>query len=212
MIAEKIAPAANGGRWKKQTPIVSPAPRPAAMPRCPAWRTTYAAPPFIRSDRHYELATQIAELRGKLELELVALAGCDPIHGSRLLRDCGVTTDLYAAEDVRIIALAIDLAGERGIEKTAKVARLALRYFGYWDESDTRTFTRGPLWSDFSLSGLMNSRFYSPTMIRIYAEKLRKIAQRERIAAACERRALAALEGGMDAFAMLLLKKGVNRE
>lgn len=212
MIAQKIAPAANGGRWTKQTPTVSPTPRAGAMPRCTAWRTTYAAPPFMRSDRHYELAAQIAQLRGKLELELVALAGCDPIHGSRLLRDCGVTASLFAAEDVRIIALAIDLAGERGIEKTAKVARLGLRYHGYWDETDTRTFTRGPLWSDFSLSGLLTSRFYSPTIIRIYAEKLRKIAQRERIAAACEQRAIAALEGALDAYAMLLLKKGVDHE
>ena len=151
------------------------------------------------------MAVRLAELRGKLELELVAQSACDPLHSSRLCRECGVTADLFAYEDLRLIWLAIDLTGERGLEKTAKVARLALRYHGYWDQTDTRSFTRGSLWSDYSLAGLFTSRFYAPSMIRLYASRLCDVDRRERIATTCEQRATAAIEGGIHAIETLFL-------
>ena len=207
MTAEKIAPAANGGRWKNSTGIISPKPRRGAMPGMRATRAPGIASPYLCGDALYDAAVRVATYRARLELALVEALAADPLHSSRLVCD-ETMTDLIRQSDLLHIAQSIAMHGERGKESTARVARLALRYYGEWDDTDTRTFTRGPLWSDYSLSALFHCRAYLPSTVRTYVRRLRDLSRRERTAAACHRRALRVLDGAMDGFAAMLMADG----
>ena len=184
MTAQKIAPAGGRGMsYGTWTPAFSPQ------------RSRAASETFILcADPLYEASVGLAMERQRVELDLAGQLVADPIHAMAAVQAAGVTPEMILAPDVKIIADAAWIGHRLPLEKIARLAKLALRYFGWWDESDPRTFARVPFWSDASLSSFCTSYLPSPTLARREAMRLIDIDRRQREAAACIRRAMELLE------------------
>src|SRR5437588_6909535 len=102
----------------------------------------------IVADPLYDASAALAAERHRVEVEVVELLVADPCHAPAAMEAVGFAPDIIKADDLRLIAQAPWIGRHYTRETIALAAKKALRYYGWWDETDHRPFTRGPLWCD----------------------------------------------------------------
>jgi hypothetical protein len=145
------------------------------------------------------LACALAERRATVEVELIGCVLSDPARGIAFAEQAGVELKSFEQDDLSAIFGVIQRARDRPMADILWEARCRLHDLGFWDESETRRFTRGMRWGDRSLVALACS-FPGPAATTSYARKLRKLIARQRQARALYRRMVGLLEGTIEPF------------
>jgi hypothetical protein len=145
------------------------------------------------------LACELAEQRATVEVELIGCVLSDPVRGIAFAEQAGVDAESFDQDDLSAIFGVIQRARDRPMADILWEARCRLHDLGFWDQSETRLFTRGMRWGYRSLVALACS-FPGPAATISRARKLGKLIARQQQARKSYRRMVGLLEGTIEPF------------
>lgn len=133
--------------------------------------------------------------RARLELDLVGAVVSDPAAGVPNAREAGVSAASFESEDLRLVFAAAEVLYDNRLldgrpDATGQIhgtdadrlrcydlAKRAIRAEGWWNDNAIAA-SRGPDWSDASLSGLFDSfpAVAAVVCVRLYGSRLARLA------------------------------------
>lgn len=142
-----------------------------------------------------ELAIEFAQLRDRAEFDLIEVAYADPPRGIAVARAAGVSRSHFARDDLRLLWLAAEVCDGRDLPSTLRVARRELRNAHFWDASQIKVNLGSMQWGEQTLAALASSWFFSEPLVRLRAQKLLHIVERQRHAEQLYRELIGTLSG-----------------
>jgi hypothetical protein len=100
----------------------------------------------------WDSGAKAAERHAAAELALLGMVLGNVRSNTIYAKRLGLTADLFTQFDLRLIWCACDVAARYGLANVLRLARLALKADGYWDENAGSA--RGPMWTSNELAAL----------------------------------------------------------
>jgi hypothetical protein len=130
------------------------------------------------------LACELAEVRAKIEEQLIGGILSVPAMGVVRAEQSGVDAAMFDQDDLRAMFVAIVHARDRPKPAVICLVKALMMHMGFWDSTDTVGSNRGMKWGDRSLNALADS-YPGPVVVSHFARKLKAIDARQRQARAC---------------------------
>lgn len=127
--------------------------------------------------------------RRDAELKLVEIMVADPYRTARIAKSIGLSTDLIASDDLRLIANCVRIkAMDRWLIATSNRAQdslshlidVALRHNGHASHDVVRRPYGASVWSDSTIDQLMRSELWSEPWITSAVQNLQRIIDEQR--------------------------------
>jgi hypothetical protein len=120
---------------------------------------------------------ELEQQRRHVAVELVGSILSDAVKGIELSDAAGIVSESFVDEDLRLIYAGAFVARNKPKGVILRLASRALQQINQYDESDTRSFIRGPIWNPEGLASLACS-YPSPAMVPHLAEQLLTLNRR----------------------------------
>jgi hypothetical protein len=118
-------------------------------------------------------AIAFADLRWRVEAELVGAILADAIVGVAAAQDVGLRPDHFGHDDLRLIFRAAVFSAEKGRRDAIPASEFLLRKFHLWDDRQiVGNVGVGCRWSRRALEGLAARHFPCPPLVKLLAGKV----------------------------------------
>lgn len=160
-------------------------------------QTSFQRPPQIGWPPLDEAAAAMAIIRADAEIEMCASLLADPWRAMPFAHSEGFTIGLLAQDDLRIMATAIESAGEQHArhEQCLTLIRDRLQFAGWWDDAAPIAPPFCSRWCAENLSKLSKMEYFCRTTISRNIARLKDIARRQEESRKHIAAAMAALTG-----------------